>query len=171
MQFLRNSGWSPRVRNGMASRSSAPAALLTALAVAAAAGCSSAGTDSGGQASPDQQAAATVMVQALHDLGTGDYADLCTIVAPGSPMLAAGVDECATLAKTSMMSAGQQRGATEYLSKASEFTVEASKVVVTGDSGVVPIDAVLYQGQPVTPFEGMQDQRMIRKNGQWYVVY
>lgn len=168
---------------GKASGTRIPAALLTALALAAAAGCSSttpsaspapaasssASHGSSGTGSTDQQAAAAIAVRNLHDLGANDYADLCAIFAPGSSILATGIDGCTNRIKVAM-AADQQAGTDDFLSKASELTVNASKVIVNGDSATVPVAAVLYQGQPVTQFQGMHDERLIRKNGQWYVV-
>ena len=164
----------PRVLIRKVSGTRTHAALLTALTLAATAGCSSASSSasagSGGKPSADQQAAAAVAVRTLHDLGTNNYADLCTIIAPGSSVLAAGIDGCIVQAQASMTGAGQQSGAETFLSKASDLTVNASKVVVNGDSATVPKTAVLYQGQPVTQFDGMGDENLIRKNGQWYLV-
>ncbi|MFC0438813.1 hypothetical protein [Kutzneria buriramensis] len=129
----------------------------------------SAGDGAGGQASADQQAAAAITVRELHDLGANNYTDLCAIVAPGSSILADGIDGC-TMRIQVAMSVGQQAGTDDFLSRASELTVNASKVIVNGDSATVPKAAMLYQGQPVTQFEGMHDGRLIRKNGQWYIV-
>ena len=164
----------PRGPRGKVPRIRVHAVLLTALALAAAAGCSNAGSsasaDSGGKPSADQQAAAAVVVRSLHDLGTNNYADMCEIAAPGSSILASGVDGCTNQIQVAMMGAGQQSGAEGFLSKASDLTVDASKVVVNGDSATVPKTAVLYQGQPVTQVEGLHDANVIRKNGQWYLV-
>jgi hypothetical protein len=162
----------PRVLTGKEFRTRTHAALLTALALAAAAGCSSAGptAGSGGKPSADQQAVAAIAVRTVHDLGTNNYADLCAIIAPGSSVLASGIDGCVDEARVVMMGAGQQSGTDAFLSKASEVTVDASKVVVNGDSATVPKAALLYQGQPVTQFDGMGDQNMVRKDGQWYLV-
>jgi hypothetical protein len=164
----------PRVLIGKVSRTRTHAALLTALALAAAADCSSASSSasagSGGKASADQQAVAAVVVRTLHDVGTNNYADLCTIIAPGSSVLASGIDGCIVQAQAAMMGAGQQSGAETFLSKASDLTVNASKVVVNGDSATAPKTALLYQGQPVTQFGGMGDENLIRKNGQWYLI-
>ena len=180
MQSLTNPVRIPRVLMGKESRTRTRATLLAALVLAAAAGCSSASTSttasttaspgSGGKPSADQQAVAAVTVRTLHDLGTNNYADLCEIIAPGSSILAAGIDGCTVQAQAAMMGAGQQSGTETFLSKASELTVNASEVVVNGDSATVPKTAILYQGQPATQFEGMTDENLIRKNGQWYLV-
>jgi thioredoxin-like negative regulator of GroEL len=34
----------------------------------------------------------------------------------------------------------------------------------------VPKTALIYQGRPVAQFEGIADEHLIRKNGQWYLV-
>lgn len=169
-----NSDRIPHVLAGKASRTRTQAALLTALALAAAAGCSSAGSStsagSGSAPTADQKAVAAVAARTVHDLGANNYADLCAIIAPGSSILAAGIEGCTMQAQVAMMGAGQQSGADSFLSKASEITVNASQVVVNGDSATVPKSALLYQGQPVTQFDGMGDENLIRKNGQWYLV-
>lgn len=168
----------PRGLSGKAPRIRMHAALLTVLALAAAAGCSSQSPSaspspsdgSGGKASADQQAVAAVTVQMLHDVGANKYADLCMIIAPGSSVLASGIDGCVRQTQLTMMRAAGQSGAQTFLSKASELTVNASKVVVNGDSATVPKTAIYYQGQPVAQFDGMGDEDLIRKNGQWYLV-
>lgn len=160
----------PRMPMGRVSGTRIQAAVLTALALAAAAGCSSASAGSGGQASADQKAVAAVVVRTMHDLGTNNYADLCEFIAPGSPILAAGVEGCTGQVQVAMMGAGQQSGAGAFLSEASELTVNASDVVVNGDSATVPKTALLYHGQPVAQYDGLSDANLIRKNGQWYLV-
>lgn len=178
-----------RVFTGKAAGTRTPAALLTALALAAVAGCSSAsaspspspsasasaspraGSSSGGEASADQKAAAAVTVRAMHDLGSNDYTDLCAIVAPGSSMLASGLDGCVNEKRASIrMAAAQQPGVEAFLGRASEFTVNASKVVVDGDSATVPTAAILYKGRPAPDLEGISEQKLIRKNGRWYLI-
>ena len=161
----------PRVLRGKDSRTRIHAAVLTTLALAAVAGCSSANASasSGGKPSADQQAVAAVATRAVHDLGTNNYADLCALYAPGSSILAEGVQGCTSEVQVAMMGAGQQSGAEAFLGKASELTVDASQAVVNGDSAALPKTAILYQGKPVN-FDGLENENLIRKNGQWYLT-
>ena len=166
MPSLTNPVRIPRLLIGKVSGIRTPAALLTTLALAAVAGCSSAGVGSGGKASAEQQAVADVTVRMMHDLGTNNYTDVCKLAAPGSSVLASGIEGCVAQEQALMTSAGQQSGVDAFLTEASEVTVDASKVVINGDSATVPKTALLYQGKPVANFDGMTDANLIRRDGQ-----
>jgi hypothetical protein len=148
----------------------APDQLLGGLAVAAvlavAMALSPGGDDSAAKLKADQEAAAHVSEQGLHDLGTRDYRDLCDLMKPGSLLVAKGVDQCVILFSESSTSAGDD----QTLAVLATLTVDPGHVRVTGDDAVVPVSAVLRDGVPLPPSAGLKDETLVRIKGQWYIM-